>query len=54
MKIQDIISKKQAEINMLILSYYNCPSCGFVKGSDCYIAINSIVCCNKCGEEIAE
>lgn len=54
MKIQDIINAKQAELNMLNLAYCKCPSCGFIKLSDCYIAINSIVCCNLCGNEIQD
>ena len=54
MKIQDIINTKQAELNMLNLAYCKCPSCGFIKLSDCYIAINNIVCCNLCGNEIQD
>ena len=52
--INEILNKKQVEVNLMTLAYYKCQTCGFVKGSDCYIAINHIVCCNKCGSEITE
>ena len=54
MKIQDIINAKQAELNMLNLAYYKCPSCGFIKLTECYIAIDSIICRNLCGNEIQD
>lgn len=54
MDIQQIKDHKQAELNLLNLAYYKCRNCGFVKSTDCYIAIHYIVCCNLCGTEIIE